>query len=66
CATKGRTKDRTRSRVHKFRKSLQTERHPQKKVEWPAWWATHLRRKPRRQSGEPRIATVNYRTSGEW
>lgn len=32
CATKGRTKDRTRSRVHKFRKSLQTERHPQKKV----------------------------------
>ncbi|WP_229822704.1 hypothetical protein, partial [Novosphingobium arvoryzae] len=30
CATKGRTKDRTRSRVHKFRKSLQTERHPQK------------------------------------
>jgi hypothetical protein len=32
CATKGRTKDRTRSRVQKFRKSLQTERHPQKKV----------------------------------
>jgi hypothetical protein len=31
-ATKGRTKDRTRSRVQKFRKSLQTERHPQKKV----------------------------------
>lgn len=36
------------------------------KVQWPAWWAPHLRRKPRRQSGEPRIATVNYRTSGEW
>ena len=32
CATKGRTKDRTRSRVQKFRKSLQTELHPQKKV----------------------------------
>ncbi|MEN9925640.1 MAG: hypothetical protein RL268_1766 [Pseudomonadota bacterium] len=36
------------------------------KIKWPVWWADHLRRKFRRQPGEPRIKEVHYGTGGGW